>query len=223
MRWLLLQRRRRDGSLTDRLYEQLRQAILSGELAPGAALFEGALAEQFNVSKTPVREALARLRLENLVRVIPYKGYYVAPVSLHDVQSLYQVRVILETGAVELAVRMATPSDVENLMAIAKTVASGIPEFFLANKAFHQAIAGITRNDRLQKLIVDCIETLQRVLCMDTRVTDPMVQVNEHVAIVESIAARDAARARRLVAEHIERSQRRVLEQILSAPSLARE
>jgi DNA-binding GntR family transcriptional regulator len=204
----------REGSLTDRLYRELREAILTLGISPGTSLSEGGLAEQFGTSKTPVREALTRLCSEGLVRVIPYKGYYATPISLRDVQRLYQLRLVLETGAVDLAARVATPEDMDTLMVLARVSPQEGMSFSQANTAFHLGIAVATRNDRLESILRNCLENLERVLNIGTSRGDWLWE--EHVAVADAVSQRDGEKARKLVSDHIERSQRNAWEQLLT-------
>ncbi len=86
------------------VYDALRAAILHGELAPGTALRETALAEQFHVSRTPVREAIRRLEAEGLVRVEPRRGAVVSELALDELDEIYDIRSALETLAATRAV-----------------------------------------------------------------------------------------------------------------------
>ena len=91
--------------LADTVYAALRQAILEREFVPGEPLTEGDLSRRFRVSRTPVREALAKLERDRLVRVVPKKGAFVRALSHDEIRDLYEVREALEA----LAVRLATP------------------------------------------------------------------------------------------------------------------
>src|SRR5262245_30353865 len=91
--------------LAPTVYEALRRDILEREFDPGEPLTEQGLSERYGVSRTPVREALAKLERDRLVRVVPKKGAFVRSVSHDDVRELYQIREVLEG----LAVRLAAP------------------------------------------------------------------------------------------------------------------
>jgi DNA-binding GntR family transcriptional regulator len=210
----------RTGSLSDNLHHSLREAILTVRIPPGTSLSEGELAREYGTSKTPVREALTRLCADGLVRVIPYKGYYVTPISLRDVQTLYQVRTVLETGAAELAATVISPEDAERLLMISRSEPTGQAGLMNWNTEFHLAIAAVTRNDRLRAILQDCLENLHRVLVRDIAYEDPYFRGREHVAIAERICNHDASGARQLVSEHIGQSQRRSLEQLLASGSI---
>ena len=106
--------------MTDWVYEEVRQAIIELRLKPGEALREAAIAEQLGVSKTPVREALARLEQEGLVETTSFKGAVVSGYSPEDLQEIYELRELLEGAAARAAA--ASASD-ETLTRLASLVA----------------------------------------------------------------------------------------------------
>jgi DNA-binding GntR family transcriptional regulator len=95
----------RPKSLTETVLKRLRDAIVSGDLPLGAALSERQLAEQLNVSKTPVRESLVQLRTEGLVTIVPQKGVYVFTLSAQEVNEICEFRLTLEGSALGLAIK----------------------------------------------------------------------------------------------------------------------
>ncbi len=92
-----------EGTLRHRTLQAIRGAILSGALRPGEQLNEVALAGELSVSRGPVREALRQLATEDLVRAIPYRGSFVAKLTLRDVEEIFSMRTVLETFAFKLA------------------------------------------------------------------------------------------------------------------------
>src|SRR5919204_1525079 len=98
-------RRRPRTYLADTVYTDLRRAILDRELDPGEPLTEHELCRRFRVSRTPIREALAKLERDHLVRVVPKKGAFVRALSHDEIRELYEIREALEA----LAVRLAAP------------------------------------------------------------------------------------------------------------------
>src|SRR2546422_11565220 len=101
-----------------RVYEHLREEILSEPLEPGAELLEVPLAEQLGVSRGPIREAIGRLASEGLVTVRPRRGAVVRSVSKEEFLELYQVREALELMAVKLAVPRLRPEDIATLQGL---------------------------------------------------------------------------------------------------------
>src|SRR5690242_1927088 len=89
--------------LTERAYEQLRRDIISCSIAPGTEISEAQLCSQYELGKAAVRVALTRLSHDGLVRAIPRRGYMVVPVTLQDIQDVFELRLLLEPAAARLA------------------------------------------------------------------------------------------------------------------------
>ena len=107
-------------SATGRVYAALKREILTCEIAPGTSLFEGQLAERLQVSKTPIRDALGMLVHEGFVQVQPRQGYRVSDITLGDVQEVFQMRMLLEPAAAELAAERANADQLKRLQELAE-------------------------------------------------------------------------------------------------------
>ncbi len=200
--------------LRDQVYRRLREEILSCRLRPGQEMREQDLAARFAVSKSPVHDALARLEREGLVTVLPRQGYRVAPVSLADARDIFRFRALLEAAAVTEAARTASDEELRGLARFRRFSARAFPGGFVAyNRAFHGALADLSRNRRLAAAARDMIEQMDRLVqvslsMMEAR--DPSRLAREHAAIVDALRARDGKRAARLVRAHIADAERRV-------------
>lgn len=211
-------------SLTEAIYAQLRQEILRCSLRPGTDLSEAELAVRFGVSKTPVREALAALRLDGLIRTFPRRGYQVSPITLGDITELFDVRTILEAGAVELAVRRITREELDELERLAE--ASYDPQaeptigyFIDANRDFHLAIARASGNSRLVDLIERQIDQLERFFYLGATLRDVNAETNsEHHQIVEILATREPEAARATIIRHNNATRQGLLMALAQSP-----
>ncbi len=202
---------------SDHVLAQLLQAIRDLTLTPGESLSETDLAEQLHVSRTPLREAIARLADIGLVVVVPQVGTRVALISMGEVVQAQFVRETLEVGAFAAACTKG-PHDLTELRAIIAQQhiawqAADFNEFFLLDEALHQAIFAVSgypgawtavqgmkvQLDRLRRLMPDAA-TLGELIA-------------EHTAIVDALEARESATGQALIADHA----RRVLQY---APSL---
>lgn len=99
--------KRTASSLTEQAYLALREKVITCELAPAADVKEAELAAMLEMSKTPVREAMGRLCLEGLMQAFPRRGYRVTPVTVKDMNNLFELRAILEGSAAGLAAKNA--------------------------------------------------------------------------------------------------------------------
>lgn len=200
--------------LRETVYEQLRADMISCKLAPGAEIREAELAARFDMSKSPVRDALMRLEREGLVITLPRQGYRVAPVSLGDVLDMFHLRAALERACIERIVARATDEQLKTLDTFRHFVAAQWEGGFIAfNRAFHRRIAELGGNARMRDQLNDLIDQLERavqVSVANIRQGDPQVLVNEHVEIIDALQARALKRAQRLAERHIAQAGRRV-------------
>ena len=202
-------------------YEHLKHLILTSELPPGAELREAALAEATGFGRTPVRDALRRLVHEGFVEVRPRQGYRVSFVTLARVRDLFEMRLLLEPTAVELAAQRAPQEALEALRPLAQEVyLPGDPrsyEQFLAdNREFHVRIAQAAGNEILARTLRVLLEDMQRLFFVSLGgQRDASEQMHEHHDLYDALIARDAARARAIVVTQIEESRTRVMEALL--------
>lgn len=218
--------RRRTASLTDKVYESLRSEILSCALEPGRAICEAELAERFRVSKTPVREALANLRAEGFVRTFPRRGYQVVPVTLADLNDLFDVRAIYEAGAAELACRRLSPADLDRLQALADVTydpgaRTSMKRFVRANHEFHAAIARASGSQRLAAVVERTLDELERFFFLGARLRDINAETrDDHRDIVDVLRAGDPVAARDMVVRHNEVTRLGLFEALSSSAGL---
>lgn len=200
--------------LRDDIYGAIRADILDCRLAPGAELREHALAGQYAVSKSPVREALLRLERDRLVSVRPRQGYRVAPVSVEAARDLLRFRAVLEPACAAAAAREASGAARAELAALARFDPAGEP-FTAYNRRFHAALAAASGNRAMAEAARDLVGQSDRLVLASLgtiRGRDPQRLVAEHAAIAAAIGERDARRAERLARAHLVAAERRILE-----------
>lgn len=216
---LLLDRRSEGGEtesavqpLVDRLFEQLSEAIVRGELAPGSKLSEPRLAAQYGVSRAPLREAMRRLEERKLVVRTPRQGARVVVPSLAAAVELFKIREVLEGLAAREAARLARPEEVRRLrqMLAGHRAALEQPDAMVywqatANSDFHFMVARIARSDHLFDLLCNEYYTLFRVYRMQHRILPGRAQqaLREHELVVDAIAEGDGGFAELLMRRHI--------------------
>lgn len=214
---------KRGKSLTEKAYAILRERIITGELTPGMDVSEPELAEQLSVSKTPVREALARLCVEGFMEAYPRRGYRVTPVTVKDMNDLFAVRGMLEGTAAALAATNLSDEELDALDDLANvTYVIGenvsTKSFVDSNQQFHSAIARGSRNPRLYALVMSHLEECSRLFYMGARVRDINPETNDdHHRIVEALRKRDPEMARTVIVDHNENTRTGIFSALIAS------
>lgn len=221
-------RRKEVFSLTDRAYRQLRREILSCRLEPGSEVSEADLADRLSMSKTPVRDALGRLRAEGFVRAFPRRGYLIVPLTISDMNELFDLRAIVEAGAAELAIERITAAELDELARLAdasydETVNASLDRFVAANRDFHVAIAKASGNGRLMAAVGRQLDELERFFYVGARSRDVNPEVRtDHRRIVDVLRSRDRAAARDIAISHNEGTRHGLIDVIASGRRFSR-
>ncbi len=199
-------------SIVDPLYRKVRQDIVECELTPGKSFSEAELGRLYKASRTPVREACRRLEHEGLIRITPFRGYSIAPLSVSEFHDLQELQLIFEPTAAALAAERADPREVDEMREIATYEyrvgdKQSYREFLQTNYRLHSLIAQSTRNRRLMDVVSNAHVRLMRFfyLGLSFEAYGPSL-VKEHIALVDAIAARDVEASRQMAAEHINRA-----------------
>ncbi len=201
-------------------YLRLRQLIITCALEPGENVSEAELAERLQMSKTPVREALLRLRSEGFVETFPRRGYRVLPITLADMNQLLDARVVLEGGAAAFAAGAITDDELDTLDLLAEGTyrieeVDSISGFIDANRRFHTAIAEASRKPRLVKMVSDNLAELERFFHVGAHARDIATETNaDHHRIVQVLRGRDPDQARHIMVLHSEETRRGLLRAI---------
>lgn len=195
------------ASLSDVVYERLRDAILQGGLPDGERLSQVQLAEQYGVSRIPIREALRRLQAESLVVATPYHPFVVRKISLEQVIELIDVRVALE----DLALARRGPLEPGEIAELRKTndkmiKSSGQDTWFALDRQFHRLLAG--ESSLISEMIEDVRDRVRRY-------ADSMVHAkpgrkaatDEHGAIIDALESGNMDSARELMHQHAMQSR----------------
>ncbi len=195
--------------LQDQVYELIRKRIVSHTYPPGHRLSEAALAKELGVSRMPVRDALRRLLLEGLTEGSSGKGLWVSSLSLSHARDVYRLRELLETVAVELAVKRATAEDLTRLRSAVHTqesaAASGaLGKVVKASMAFHNALYESAHSSILSLVLEQVWAQAQRYRELTLGKSERHHQVtHEHAGLVEAIQEGDADRATELIQAHV--------------------
>lgn len=193
------------------LYEQLRDTILSGDFPPGMVLVETILAENFKVSRTPIREALLRLEQDGLV-ARDGRELTVRERSQEEILDIYEVRILLESVVARSAATRRGSLDIDRLRKVAQSLKSvnrdEPDQMMLANRFFHQTLWKAGHNEALADLLTRLDLHLSRypatTLSMPGRWEESL---EEHEALIDAIEAQDAEKASELARLHFTKAR----------------
>src|SRR5687768_1732286 len=196
----------------ERAYRNLKAGIVQGRYRPGAALSEVSLAGEHGMSRTPIREGLARLWQERYLDRVVGHGYFVARVTVQSIHDTFDVRRLLEGAAAAQAADRATPEEIDSMRRLAVVpVRTGVGgetdyrEAEAANVRFHMAIAAAARNTLAQELIERCLAQVDRFMSLGVQF-GPFQEgaTAAHLEIVEAITRRDPSAAKARMEEHLD-------------------
>ncbi len=196
-------------TLWQRVYQHLREAILTDQLPPGTELSEVALAQELGVSRGPIREAMGRLAAEGLVTVRPRRGSVVRSLTTDELIDAYQVREALEAMAVRLAVPRLTRGDMARLEQMVEEMAGllasqDITQFFHANGEFHEFLCRQSGNQKLLSVYQTLMGEMGRLQPQSLALRgDPKQSVVEHRAILRAVKRGDVEGAVQAAADHV--------------------
>lgn len=213
----------KNEDLATHAYQQVREAIMQGELAPGAPLFEVHLASRMGMSRTPVREALKVLARDGFVQVVPTRGYIVPHRSMDDLRELFELRESLEGTAARLAAQRATDAELAALEELCVRYENEQDWQLWAQIGtdFHNLLVSAARNQRLANILDSLngqiVHSRRSVLRADSQRRDAATR--EHRAILSAVKARNAADAEARAREHVRLSYEATLYSYQSRPA----
>ncbi len=183
-------------ALYQEVAELLRERIFSGELAPGSWIDEMRLAEEYGISRTPMREALKVLAAEGLVTMKVRRGAYVTEVNDKDQRDVYHLLSLLEADAAGVVATQATPEQLQELQALHLGLAQAVTDrekFFEINERFHMRLLEIADNRWRDQMVADLRKVMKlnrhKSLLKSGRIEESL---NEHQALMDALQARDA-------------------------------
>lgn len=205
---------RQSASAADVVFEALRKAIIEGELAEGEHLRQDHIAQMFNTSRIPVREALKRLEQEGLVANERYKGTVVAALSSAEVEEIFEFRALLESEVIRLAVPRLSEEQLAEAYHHLQAFASE-PDASLwgeINRNFHYSLYEAAGRPYHLQVIRSSLDRVDRYLRAQLTLTNGMTRARaEHQAIYDACARGDADEAARLTRAHILDASRSLL------------
>lgn len=197
-------------ALHEDLADQLRRAIIHGELRPGAKISEKILTEQFGVSRTPVREALKILSTEGLIELKPNRGASVTQLTWADIRDTFPVMGALEALAGELACQNASDQQIERMRVLFERMVAMFEKgdrkgYFRVNEDIHQLIITASANGALPRMLRTASAQIRRARYMANLSTERWAQaISEHADILAAFEARDSARMGAILRLHLD-------------------
>ncbi len=205
------------GPLVEQVYKSLKDAIITGRIAPGAWLYETALTQALGVSRTPLREAFNRLKSDGLIQVIPHRGAFVVELDDHDIDNLLEAREVIETAFFERAAREVSPDGLRSArreleqshrqFAAAKGAAArrrALQTYLRIDRELHDRLIEASGNGYWVKLYFDLRERFELCGYQVSQLPHRFERiVAEHIEIIDALLAGDLARGRRGMRAHI--------------------
>ena len=199
----------RGTSLHDGVAARLRAMVFDGELTPDAFIDETTLADAWQVSRTPLREALKVLAAEGLVELVPHRGCRVTQLSTEDADALFPVMALLEGRCAFEAASKLSDEDLHQMQRLhdeleRHAAAQDIDGYYRANHDFHSFVQRLADNRWLDRVTSDLRRFMRlmrgRQLALPGRID---ASINEHRVLIDAFRQRDAARAERAMHDHL--------------------
>lgn len=208
----------------DDAYRRLRSDVIACRLPPGVIVTEPELMAAYDIRKSSCRIALTRLAHEGFVRSRPRKGYQISPITLRDVEEVFQLRAQIEPLAARLAVGRVDLDRLRTLEAACRVphpvlhLNEQIDVFMDANKAFHLEIAKACGNERLHRMLAGLLDEMSRLVALGFGVqkTKPEIK-HDHNAMIDAFAEGDARRVETIARRHIETFQAMTLDKLYAS------
>ena len=216
------------SSISEKLYQFLRDRIIFGEYAPGSRVDIKSLSQELNVSPQPVKEAIFRLTGEGFITIVPRKGTYIKEVNLKDLVDMIEARIFYETGAIDLAAHQIKQKDLHRLEecceAILKIENNNYREMQKKNMAFHCSVVSLTNNrwlDEAYALLMNNYASLhfRFVVKKKNYYSDVQQIYKDHRMIVDALTRQDVEEAKQIVRTHMQRVREKIEEELFPAKS----
>ena len=205
------------ATLAETTADALRERILAGAFAPGERLVEAEIARQLRISRGPVREALARLRQEALVRDEPRRGWFVSELTADDIREIYELRAAIEARAARVIIQRGDEAALAELGGLFERLrdaaaADDRERFAGLDLQFHEDLTRLSGNSRLHRVFVNHAGVLRTLLRLEITTQYESLDgiLAEHEHLLKEIQSRDGARAQAACELHLEQASERV-------------
>lgn len=205
-------------SLVTQVRDQMLRALTNGGLLPGQRISEGEIAQQFGVSRGPVREAARLLEQRGLLVSLPRRGFFVREFEAREIEDLYELREWIEVAAVRAAVKRAKAADLKALNGRHRQVVAAArgkrqPELVDAIVDFHRSICALAGNQRLMRLFDEiAIEVSQILSVLGVALDERGMPLEVQASLLDALRRRDAGHAEREMRRFVRQARTEVLE-----------
>jgi DNA-binding GntR family transcriptional regulator len=214
-------------TLAEQIAERLREEVLTGRLAAGERVSQEALAERYAVSRVPVRDALRILHGEGLVSADPRFGTTIAPLTTHDLDELYEMRVALEPATSRLATPHLRPQDFEEMRShldVMRTSELSSPPWFDAHAAFHRTLNERSGRARMCALVDRLRAQTERYVRVYHELEWPSEElIDDHARVLAAAEGGDPEVVADVVRDHLQVVRRRIFQHLEAAQALTQE
>lgn len=211
---------------SDVAFDEISKAIVRCELAPGATVSEADLSLRFALQRSAVRAAVDRLSVMGLMRPVRRRGYLIKPITLRDVNDLFQMREIIESAAVRLAAGHVDAVALRHLNRVRNAGykpgdRASESRFLQANSEFHLTVAAASGNDRLVRTLGQIFREMERLFHFGLALRNRSDEMqHEHEALIEALAGGHAAEAERIIQEELASSKAMIFDALISNEAL---
>ena len=208
------------ASTNSRIYDLVKERILSNQFRPGTKLNHQDLAELFQVSRTPIREALERLYQEGFVVHYHNRGFYVAEIDGEEARELFDTREALEIHALRRSLERGVKFQISSLKKINKSYSTAVQvgqtkERMLLDRDFHLALASHCGNNHLVRSLEAIFERIILKLRVDGYLTHRGIEAhNEHLELLDAASEKNSRKMEKILSAHIQAGYDRLLEQL---------
>jgi DNA-binding GntR family transcriptional regulator len=200
-------------SVREQVRRILHAQVLSGTLVPGQVYSAVALAEELNVSATPVREAMLELANAGFVEVARNRGFRILTISDRDLDEIVELRLMLEVPAIKKVIATGSDEQLAALVPLADEIVEAarradLPNYLLGDQAFHRALLELAGNARLVKLVIDLRDQTRLLGLGGLSASGKLIEsAEEHCEIASTIQARNVKQAQVLMTRHIQHAR----------------
>jgi len=195
--------------LADGIAEDIKNAIIKGEIKPGERIIESQIAKEMGVSRSPLREAIQKLEKENILVVIPYKGIYVNILGKKEIEDIYNLRVILEAYAIKKIIEKKDKKILQILSKKAKYLEDAVKKGQVEDLAkkdveFHRTICYFANNNKLMEIWEGFTEQVEILISLEEKYNKRLeTTLKEHEELLFLIAKGEIVESQKKIKSHI--------------------